>query len=174
MHNFFYSIITFIFAILFILVGIVGVMIPWSADIRTGLVQFILEDSLAISLFGFAGIVIGLAMAIHVLLNARRQCYHLRSGNKSVTIDETVVKQYVDLYWKQLFPNNDIPNRLAIKNNIIYIHADFPYLPIEQQRPLLERVRQDLKSRFKKSMGYTEDFHLYASFQPEPKKEVSK
>jgi hypothetical protein len=170
MHNFFYSLISFIIAIFFILVGIVAIMIPWSADIRTSLVQFILEDSLAISLFGFAFIVIGLAIVVNVLLNARRHHYHLRSGDKAIAVDESLVQQYLELYWKQLFPNNDVPSRLAIKDNIIYVHVDFPYLPVDQQRPLLERVRRDLKIKFEKTIGYKEDFHLYATFQPEPKK----
>lgn len=170
MNNLFYSLISFIIALFFILLGIIGVMVPWSPGVRTDLVQFILDDSLAISLFGFTSIVVGLAIAINILLNTRRQYYHIRSDSNAIAVDETVIQQYLNTYWKQLFPNNDIPNRLTLKNNKIHITVDFPHLPLSQQQVLLERIKNDLSQTFANMLGYHSEFYLSASFQAEAKK----
>lgn len=170
MNNLFYSLISFIIAIFFIMLGVVGVMIPWSPDIRTDIVQFILDDSLAISLFGFAFIVIGLAIVTHILINSKQRYYHIRSDNNSVAIDEAIIQDYLDIYWKQIFPNCDIPSRLSLKNNKIHIAVEFPHLPVSQQHPLLERIKHDLRSTFAKLLGYHNEFYLSVSFQAESKK----
>lgn len=169
MSNLFYSLISFIIAVFFILLGVIGVMVPWSPGIRTDLIQFILDDSLAISLFGFASIVIGLAIVINILLNTKKRYYHIRSDSKAIDIDETVIQQYLATYWKQLFPGSDIPCRMILKNNKIHITVDFPHLPIAQQQLLLERIKEDLRTTFTKMLGYHNDFYLSASFQGKPK-----
>ncbi len=166
MHNLFFSLISFIIAIFFVLLGIISVMIPWSEEVRYGLVRFILEDALAISLFGCAFIVVGLAIAVNILLNSRRKYYHLRSGCNAIGIDENVIQQYLTVYWQQLFPDHDIPYRLTIKHNKIHINVDLPHLPLQEQRQLLERIKQDLQQLFTGKLGYQEEFYLTASFIP--------
>lgn len=169
MYYLFYSLISFIIALFFILIGIVSIMIPWSAGVRSDLIRFILEDSLTISLFGFAFVVIGLAIVINILLNSRRSYYHVKSGQSAITVDEAVIQQYLSLYWKQLFPQSEIPFKLNIKKNRIYLSADLPYQPIEEQRPLLERIRHDLRKLFSSHLGYDSEFSLSISFQKAPK-----
>lgn len=169
MGHFFYSLITFIIALFFTMVGVVAVMIPWSTPVRDSLVQFILEDALAISLFGFAFIVIGLAIASYILIGTKRRYYHIKSKGGATVVDEAVIQQYLDTYWKQLFPKHEIPCRLTLKNNKIHVSVDFPYLPAADQRPLLERVKNDLNKTFTKILGYQEEFYLSASFEPAPK-----
>lgn len=165
MYNLIYSFISFIIALFFILIGGIAVLIPWSAKIRTDLIQFILEDALAISLFGFAFMVIGLASAASILLNAKRKYYHIKSGDQAVFVDEALIQQYLSLYWKQLFPLNDIPCRLSLKKNKVYISADLPPMPQSEQRPLLERIRKDLTQLFEKKLGYHEQISFSISFQ---------
>lgn len=165
MSHLFYSLINFVNALFFILIGVVGIVIPWSINVRTLLTRFIFEDSLAISLFGFAFFIIGLAMFINILLNMKRRHYRISSLNATTTVDEAVIQEYLNTYWKQLFPENDIPCHLYLKKNIIHIAVDLPYLPIQEQKPLLERIRQDLIGIFAKVLGYKEEFFLSASFQ---------
>lgn len=165
MSHLFYSLINFINALFFVLIGIVGILIPWSINVRTLLTRFIFEDSLAISLFGFAFFIIGLAMFIHLVQNMMRRHYRISSLNATTTVDEAVIQEYLNIYWKQLFPENDIPSALQIKNNKIHIAVDLPYLPIQEQKPLLERIRNDLMRIFTKVLGYREEFFLNASFE---------
>lgn len=165
MNNFFYSLISFIVALFFILLGIIGILIPWSPGIRTDLVQFILNDYLVISLFGFATIIIGLSIAINILINTKRKYYHIRSDANAITVDETIIQQYLNAYWEELFPGSDIPSRITLKNNKIHISVDFPELPIGQQQLILERIKQDLRSKFAELLGYHNEFYLSSSFQ---------
>lgn len=166
MSNFFYSLISLLTAIFFILLGIASVMLPWSPFVRTELVQFILGDSITIFLFGFAFIIIGLAIAINIILSSRRKYFHLHSGPKSIWIDETIIQDYLITYWKQLFPQSEVPSKLTLKKNKIHLIADLPYIPLDQQKDVLERIKNDLSELFGTFFGYQEPFYLSASFQP--------
>jgi hypothetical protein len=168
MNYFLYSFGRLVTALFFILIGIVGILIPWSIQIRHLLARFIFEDFLAISLFGFAFFVVGLALVIHFLLGTKRRYYKISSGTSSTAVDETVIREYLTTYWERLFPEYDIPFQLFLKDNKIHVTVDFPYLPIQEQRPLLERVRNDLTKMFIKVLGYKEEFFLSASFQTTP------
>ena len=140
-------------------------MIPWSAAIRTAFIQFILEDALALSLFGFGFILIGLAMVTHILQNSKRRYYYVRS-DQSVLVNETALEEYVNAYWKQLFPGRDIPSRLTLKKNKIQITAALPDLPFDQQKQLMEKIKNDLDDHFKQLLGPQSEFSLMASFPP--------
>lgn len=170
MSNLFYSLISLTVAIFFLMLGLVAVLLPWSPLVRADIIQFILEDSIAIFLFGFVFIVVGLAIVISILLSTRRSYYRLKGGVQTVLIDEHVIQDYLDTYWKELFPKTTIPNRLQIKKNKIYLSADLPYIPQEEQKAVLERIRNDLTDIFSSFLGYQEPFHLAASFQSEQKK----
>ncbi len=166
MSNLFHNLINLIIALFFMLIGIVGITIPWSINVRTLLTRFIFEDSLAISLFGFAFFFISLAMVTNLLFHFRQRHYTINSSNATTTVDEAVIQEYLNTYWKQLFPKNDIPCQLDLKENKIHIAVDLPYLPIQEQKPLLERIRKDLIKIFAKALGYSDEFFLSASFQP--------
>jgi hypothetical protein len=173
MNNLFYSLITFVIAIFFIMLGMVSMMIPWFSGVRTDLIQFILEDSLTISLFGLGFLIIGLAIATNVILSMKRRHYYIRSDNRTVSVDETIIEEYLNSYWKQLFPDREIPCHLVLKKNVIYIHTDLPHLPNSQQKLLLDRIKTDLRNMFAKFLGYHREFHLYASFQSEMKNKAT-
>ena len=152
------------------MLGLVAVLVPWSPEVRSDIIQFILEDSIAIFLFGFVFIVVGLAIVISIILGTRRSYYRLKGGLQSVMIDEKVIQDYLDTYWKELFPKATVPNRLQIKKNKIHLTADLPFVPQNEQKAVLERIRNDLTEIFNSFLGYQEPFYLAASFQPEHKK----
>jgi len=165
MNHFFYSLISFITALFFILIGLIGIIIPWSPSIRTSFVQFILNESLFLSLFGVISIFTGLAIAASILMNTKRKYYCIRSDDNAVSVDEAVIQQYLDVYWKELFPGSDIASHLVLKNNKIHISVDFPNIPVGQQQLILEKIKQDLRSKFADLLGYHNEFYLTSSFQ---------
>lgn len=149
------------------------VMLPWSPIVRSDLIQFILEDSLAICLFGFGFIVVGLAVIINIAFSAKHSYYQLRAGPYSVSIDEEIIHEYLNTYWKNLFPQSPVPNRLTIKKNKIYLVADLPYIPLPEQKRFLEKVKMDLSELFTSTLGYKDMFYLSVSFQSEQKSKNS-
>lgn len=172
MANFFYSLIRFFVAVFFILLGIIGMVIPWSETIRTALIQFVFENAVLISVFGFGCLLIGVILVTNIILNSRRRYYYVRSDHYAVSVNKLAVEQYVNTYWEQLFPNREIPSRITLKRNRIHITADLPYLPIEEQPQLVERIKDELDTHFKRWLGPKSQFNLRISFQKKPK-EVS-
>lgn len=156
-------------ALFFLMLGVVSILLPWSPKARTDFIQFILEDSLAISLFGLGLITVGIGIAINIIMGARRKYYHLRSGSRSILIDETLIQDYINAYWKQIFPKNHVSNRLTLHKNKIHLVADLPYIPIGEQKQLLERIKNDLAEHFSNFLGYRQSFYLRARFQSENK-----
>ncbi len=167
MNNFFHSLVVFIAALFFIMLGLVGIMIPWFPGMRMEIIEFILEYPLAILLFGIALVMAGFGIVFYILFHSRRRYYYIYSGSNTAAVDEAVIKQYLDIYWKQLFPDQDIPNRFTLKDNKIHIAVDLPFLPPQQQQLLLERIKLDLRNTFSKLLGYRNGFSLSASFQKE-------
>lgn len=166
-YHLIYSLINLIIALFFVVLGIFAVIVPWSGAIQSSLIQFILEDALAISLFGFAFLVIGLYLLASIILNARKRTYRLKSDGGLIDIEESVIQDYVNAYCQKLFPDHEIPCRLQIKDNKIHLSIDFPNIPEAEQINLLKKVKSDFKSTFARILGYREQFFLNATFQPQ-------
>lgn len=165
MYHFIYSLISIIITLFFILMGAIAIIIPWSEAVRIRLVQFITEDALAISLFGFALLVIGLSSLANIIVNVKKKTYRIKSDSGLIDIEESVIQDYVNAYCKKLFPDHDIPCRLVVKDNKIHLSIDFPNVPENDQKDLLNRIKTDLKGTFARILGYRDQFYLTATFQ---------
>jgi hypothetical protein len=166
MNNLFYSLITLAVALVFLLTGIIGVLIPWSPEVRDGLIRFISEDYVTLSLFGLLLLVVAAAIIANIFVGMRRRYYHLSSGARSVAIDESAIQQLLNAYWQQNFYDKDIPSRLILKNNRIHISAELPQTPENEQKALLEKIKEDLQETFADTLGYHSEFFLSISFRP--------
>jgi len=160
-----YSFFSTLIAIFFILLGIICIMIPWLPPIRTHIILFFLENTLALSLFGMVFLIIGVAIVANILISARHRYYRIRSGSHAVVVDEAVIQQYLDKYWSELFPDCEVPNKVMLKNNRIHVFANFPYLPLSEQKSVLKRIEEDLTDAFDRMLGYQKEFYLSASFR---------
>lgn len=133
------------------------------------ILSFLAGNSLLLLLFGLAFLVIGAALALHILLSSRVKYVTLRSGQNAVLISKEVLESYLASYWKELFPNREIPCRLVIKKRKIEVIADLPYMPLEEQKVVLEKIDSDLNGLFRDILGYRDELDLSVSFQNEPK-----
>lgn len=174
MRHFLYSLISFFVGLFFILLGVIGILLPWSPTVRSLFIRFIQEGSLLIFLFGLGFLIIGTAIAVYVIFSSRKRYYEIRSGENLTMIDEALFQEYLNTYWKQLFPKYDIPNRVTLKKNKIQVTADLPSIPDSQQKALIERIERDLNDIFTRILGYTDDYVISISFQPESEKSIQK
>jgi hypothetical protein len=174
MNSLLYSFIRFFIGLFFILLGLIGIILPWSNAVRLAVIQFIQDEPLTLSLFGLSFILIGLALLTHLLMASKRHYYQVRSGDQSVTVDQSVIQQLVEAYWKERFPDRDIPCELRLKKNKIYLTADLPYLAANEQKPFLNQIKRELESHFKQLLGPQAEFNLFVSFQDEPKESTKK
>lgn len=170
MYNLLYSLISLTIALFFLTMGVLCVMLPWSPTVRADLVRFILEDSVTISLFGAGFVLVGLAVIINIAFNARHSYYRIRSGPKAISIDESIIQDYLNTYLNNLFPGANVPNRLTIKKNKLYLAADLPFVPIKEQKQLLEKIKNELSDLFSSTLGYRDAFYISASFQSEDRR----
>lgn len=168
MTRFIYSLISFLIALFFILLGCICILIPWSSTIRQEVISLITDHSLTISLFGFSFIAIGIAVAVQILLASRRTYYQYKVDNNHVQIDESIIQRYLESYWQELFPNQIIPCHITVKGNKINVTADLPHVPDQQQEDLLIGIQQELGDIFGDFLGYRDEFHLAINFANEP------
>lgn len=169
MFNLFYYLIVFVIAIFFIILGVIGIILPWSTGLRTEIIEFILANSIAISLFGFGFVVLGGTIVLNLIVNSKRKYYHMHVGSHLVTIDETIIQRYLQTYWEKLFPTQEVLMRLVIKKDKIKITADLPHATPEEQSEYKQRIKQDLREIFTKVLGYPHEFMLSLSFQTKNK-----
>lgn len=167
MRNILYSLISLVVALFFIVLGVMSMILLFSPFVRSSLVKFILENSVMIFLFGFCFLVIGVAIVAYIIIGAKKRHYYIKSNNHSIYISEDVFQQYLDSYWKQLFPNQEVPNQVELKKEKIQITAELPFVPIPEQKKIITRIERDLSELFNRLIGYRKEYVLSLSFQPE-------
>jgi len=159
-----FSLFSLISAIFFLLLGIFAVMVPWVPALKVSIIRFLQENSIVISLFGFAFLIVGTAIVINIILGTKRRYYHVKSGQNAVSVDENLIKGYLETYFHDLFPGQEIPSHLVIKQNKIHVMADLPTIPMEEQKDILEKIEKDLGEVFTTVLGYRNEFYLNISF----------
>ncbi len=165
MRHFFYSFITFFIALFFIVIGIACMLIPWINVIESAVIQFLIQNTVAIFLFGFAFFIIGCSFIGQVILSSKRKYYYVRSGSNAVSVDENLIQECLATYWKAKFPKEEIPFNLILKDNKIHITVDLPYVAKEQQLMTIERIENDISHIFASTLGYRNEFFLNVSFK---------
>ncbi|KAF3362098.1 Uncharacterized protein PHSC3_001409 [Chlamydiales bacterium STE3] len=165
MFNFIYSFITFIIALFLTALGFLAILTSLFEHIRTTFSMFVLNNALFLFLFGLCLFVSGLAFACYILLSCKRKYVIIHSGSREVSISETLIREYLKIYWKQIFPSQEIPVRLLLNKNKIKIAANLPSTPYEEQKNLLQRIEKDISDLFRDILGYREDIELAISFE---------
>lgn len=160
-----YQSIRFILGLFFFLMGLIGIALPWSEFLKTATLQFIVEETLMISLFGLGFALIGLSILVYAILHIRHRYIQIRLGPKAFTIDEDIIHQYLTSYWKEHFPKQYVPSHLMITKESLQIVSDLPFISEEKQMVFLEQVRKDFDDIFGRILGYTHEIHLIVSFQ---------
>lgn len=169
MNHFLYALITLIISLFFILLGVICVLIPWSDSIQSSVIQFLQHNMLPLFLFGVSVIVIGVALASSILFSSRKRYYRIQSTAHPITLSETVIRDYLYTYWKKLFPQHEIPCHVIMKKKKIQVIADLPFIPILEQKSLLEKIEKDLVDMFRDILGYREELDISISFEKEKK-----
>lgn len=158
-------VIHWIVGIFFFLIGTFALFLPWSSFLQRFTLEWIHENTLILSLFGLSFILIGLSIGLYTALQTGQHVLSIRIGNKAISVDEEVIRHYLDDYWHSYFPNAPISYTLQIKKKEIQILADFPSLPLSEQKSFLEKINADLTDLFERIIGYPQTVHLLIHFQ---------
>lgn len=165
MTHYFYSFITFFIALFFILLGIIGILLPWFPAMKALAITFLNDYSGLTFLFGLCFLTIGVAVALNVLFSSRRSHYNLKIKDHKVSINAELLQNQLQRFLSELIPDQDVPCRLQLKRNQIYVTLDFPFVEPAEQKHLLEQVGNELKGFFSSIIDYQQPLHLSASFK---------
>lgn len=165
--RFIYNSVSFILALFFILVGILNLFLAQSENWLKWLVQFISTNPWLSTLVGILFIAIGIGLLVRIRINSKKQYYEIKAGNHITCLDEKIFEKYLDTYWKELFPKNQVLSSVALRKNQLYITADLPYIPLEEQKTLLQQIENDLNDILIKYLGYHQEYLISINFQPE-------
>lgn len=160
----FFTCIALLFVIFLCLGGIILCVLPWATKIRELLAHWVLDHSSVLALVGLGLLSLGVLLAVAMASMQRRRLYHLKMGDMSVAVSEELLEQYVVEYWKGLFPEVTVPTDVWVNARGIHISAELPSVPFEEQKPLLQRLEQELSEVFRLVLQRDEEFFLSASF----------
>jgi hypothetical protein len=166
--HFFFSIINLLVAVLLIVLGIFIFMIPRAVHFQQLVMNLLTEKSYLFTILGISVGVVGILLLIAFYMMNRRHSYYLAMGNHFLTIDESIIQKYLTEYWKELFPGTDLHQEVALKNNLIHLTVDLPYIAFDEQRKILERIELDLQKLFSRIFDYRKEFYITVSFQEKP------
>lgn len=167
MRHFFYYLASFVVALFFICIGIIFLFLPESGTMLHSLTEYLLQNSWISYLSSILFIAMGVVILINIKLSLKKQYYKIRTGGLLTCLDEHVFEQYLDTYWKELFPKNQVISRATIRKNKLHIEADLPHVPLSEQKPLLQQIEKDLNEILMKYLGYHQEYLISISFQPE-------
>lgn len=151
------------FACSLVFVGVILVFLPWIAAFRQGFIELLLTNKAILMLLGVAISSIGSLLLINTI-NQRHHYYHVSKGNRAITVDNTVINQYLHTYWQNLFPNKKINSDVLIKKNSLHIVAELPDCPFEKQDELLKKIEDDLTDLFNQILDYKKKLTLSIHF----------
>lgn len=163
------STIHFSSGIFFILFGILTLMVPWAPRYRDALIYLLTQGWLLLLPIGCAFIALGILLLKYITVR-NRTYYQIRSGDRAVSVSETLIESALNIYWTEQFPNREVFCNIQIRNSVLHITVDLPYVLFTEQKARLHQIENELTELFK-TLGYTDSFHLLASFLP---KEVEK
>lgn len=162
--RFFSLISSFILGAFFCLIGIFGLILPWSTFLQGAATNLIMNHTLILSLFGLGLVLTGLSIVIYAVYNVGYRYVNIRIGDRSIVVDENLIEQYLQNYWKKIFPQHQIPFYISIRKNFIQIVADLPALPESDQEAFLEKIREDFSNLFSGVLGYRNEIDFIAHF----------
>lgn len=159
--------ITAILALFFLILGILGMLLPWSPTIRAEIVDFLLANTFTLSLFGFLFFIMGLGVLIQLLLGLRRHYFTSRLKAVDFDVSEKVIRDYLSVYFRDLFPFSEVPCQILLKKKKAKIIADLPPVPKGEQGAMVKKIEHDLADIFRDLIGYPHELLLSISFQPQ-------
>lgn len=154
------------FVVLIVLsVGAFFLSIPYAPHVRVLLIDALLGETQSIMLFGYAILLLGVLLLTGFYAMYRRPYLQLEMEPKvigsEVTLELGLLRDYVEKYWKELFPENNLTTDIVIHaNQEIELVAEMPDVPPLEHTVLLEKIEKELGELLAKNLGYNKDFLL--------------
>jgi hypothetical protein len=167
----FSRLLTLIFAaissLFLLLFGLFILVLPWSHSALELAVSSVQEYRWFLTFFGISLLLVGVAIIGQIYLASQRKYLTIKTGDNPVYASDAVVRDSLQAYWENLFPEQEIPCRVDIKKNRIFLYVDLPYYPKEKRPELLKKVEAELAVLLQDLFAYSKSLNLKISFDRE-------
>jgi hypothetical protein len=158
---------TGIAALFFLLCGLMVLVLPWSHAALEMAVNSIHTYRWLFTFFGIGLLLVSIALFGQIYLSSQRKYLSIRTGDNPIDASDAVIRDTLKSYWENLFPDQEIPCKVDIKKNRIFLSVDLPYYPKEKQSDFLKKIERELSILLKEMFAYTKSLHLKISFDRE-------
>lgn len=154
-----------VYSLIFMCLGLLICFLSKNLSLHNMISEYIIEHPMATIWIGVGVFSFGFIILLLCFLLFKRCYYRITMGGLETILDEKLVHRYVRHYWQTILPHERINSDVEIVKNKIIIHADFPYVHLEEQEQLLKDVERDLRKIFASTLGYFHEFSLSVNFK---------
>jgi|JI9StandDraft_1071089.scaffolds.fasta_scaffold19090_3 hypothetical protein len=158
--RFFLSLIHLLIVLFLFSVGLFLCILAKAPHVCHLIADFLLSDKMAMTAYitGASTFLLAIILMIGFQQLHNKKYYKLAMQGCKASIDEAIIKEYIQEYWSSLFKNKDITvDVLLAPKQKIEIMATLPPL---QELGLLERIESELGVLLARKLGYEKEFLL--------------
>ena len=159
--NLLFSAVQFVFAVLVLLLGGFFIGLEHASHLRYSIARFFLETALSFSLIGYLILGCGTLLLIGFYTMHRGTYYRVKMGGGDLLVDATVIRSYLDEYWKRAFPDQELSVDVGVMSGQrLEMFVELPLLAPDEQTSALKKAESELSRILQKKIGYEQEFIL--------------
>jgi len=149
----FFSAVEFLMIVALFCLGALFFGLHFLPSARFALSDWILYSSSDFLFIG--GLIVGIALALTLSLWAihRRKFVRIEMEKHPVSLDQQLIKQTVEQFWKEAFPEEKLPSDVYVSKQKIEVISTLPKVELEE-------IEGRLGQLLKQQLGYGEKFYL--------------
>jgi len=152
------SLVQFLMTAVLLCLGGFFLFLPYAPHLRLQLSSLFSEREDIFWLMGGIFLGLGIVLLIGFYLMNRHSYYQLRMNNEKhrTTVDLDVLRQNLDIYWKNLFPNQNLTVDIFLHHDkTVEILVEIPRMGWKEERVILERLERDASALLKNHLDYS-------------------
>lgn len=150
------------FALLVGLFGFYLMAIPMALSFREYAVHFIHSSDTFLTTLGVLIVIIVFLLLVASYATTKGVSFTVVMAEKGTcVVEERVLNKLLQNYFKNIFKTFDVEGLFV--DDHIEIILEMPAMPFIEQRPLLEKIEEELKDLFEQQLNYTAPFSLQAT-----------
>jgi len=143
------------------LISFISLAIFCFPSLLMGFVSLVIQNPSFLVILSLSSLVLAICLILGMYKVAKKNFFQLSLKCPSVTIEEAIIKDYVDQYWKEIFPSSRIKSLVVLHSkHKLEIIANIPDLPFEERNDLFQRIQNELGVILARKMGYEKEFLL--------------
>lgn len=157
--------VNFLLGLFFIVVGIAGLILPWSSTLQNALIELISYESSLLAILGFAFLCIGIALLAYVSMQKRGNRIFLRLKPHPIEVDQNLIVGALDVYWKEVLQGQSVFTQVIPGKKSLLIKAEMPPMNELQQEELLKKIQPELENLLHETIGIPHDIKVELHFR---------